>query len=153
MAVGLWVTLPITHLEVRATLFPIAQTRKALLCGCNSVDIKIICFALLLSIDKSGPSLGTKRLQQNKRTILKVCWFFELTVFNCAETMNVLMFWTYLVLGFFLKKGIKIELNVIGDNYCFERMATHTGTNTYNSVSTIGWIETEDVTCLKPGSI
>lgn len=104
VAVGSWVTLLITHLEVCATLFPIAQTQKALLCGCNSVDIKIICSAPLLSIDKSGLSLGTKRLQQNKRTILKVWWFFKLTVFSCAETMNVMRFWTYLLKK---KEGLK----------------------------------------------
>lgn len=150
MAVGLWVTLSITHSEVRATLFPIAQTQKAQLCGCNSVDIKIICFALLLSIDKSGSSLSTKRLQQNKRPILKVWWFFELTIFNCAKTMKVLIFWAYLC----QKKGLKqnwtlSEIIIVLKDW----QHTHMHTNNSNSVSTIGWIETEDVTCLNPGSI
>lgn len=51
------------------------------LSGNNTVDIKMICFVLLLANDKRGPRHNSKRLQPNKRDHFRSAMLVRLPVF------------------------------------------------------------------------
>lgn len=60
----MWITSP--HNSFRA-LHPTEYAPKALLCGCNSVDIKIISFVLLLSVVKRRPGLQRQKVTAKQK--------------------------------------------------------------------------------------